>query len=83
MGNTECPDKGKNVREFREIFLISLGQRFSWAMSGDICGCQTEGAPGLEWAGPGMLLNPHGVWASPPENDPVLNVSSAEGEILI
>ena len=49
-------------------------------MSGDICGCHKwGGVPGIKWVRPGMLLSPYSAW-NPPENDPVLNVSNAEGK---
>lgn len=31
--------------------------RAHWAMSGDVCGPMTGGAPGTEWVGAGRLLN--------------------------
>lgn len=42
---------------------VSLG-----AVPGDICGCHTGGAPGVEAVGLGMLLGPHGAPVPPSEN---------------
>lgn len=83
-------DKGKSMREFGEIFLISVGHRFSWAMSGDVCDCHmarswhrlggaTEPSVGL----PTAALFPQCVGRAPPPNDPVLKASNAKGETLI